>query len=136
MLAEKAEMTLHSIKSAKESRNKDTKSSAGDKYETGRAMIQIEIEKNEVQLSKTMNLQKELSKIDLIKEFNKVEFGSLIQTNHGIYLISIGLGKIVVNNTAYYAISLASPIGQVLRDKIIGDEVQFQGRQYILQDIC
>ncbi len=57
---------------AKESRDSDTKSSAGDKYETGRAMMHIEIEKNEVQLSKTLKLKKELSEIDLLKEYNKV----------------------------------------------------------------
>lgn len=135
MLSEKAEMAIQAIESAKESRNKDTKSSAGDKYETGRAMMQIEIEKNEVQLSKAMNLQKEISKIDLIKKYSEVEFGSLLQTNHGLYFISIGLGKIVVDSENYFAISLASPIGLVLRGKTIGDEVPFQGRNYIIQDI-
>ena len=51
-----------------ESRNSDTKSSAGDKYETSREMLQIEIHNNETQLNKTLELKKELSLIDLQKK--------------------------------------------------------------------
>ena len=135
MLGRKVEIAIRAIESAKEARDNDTKSSAGDKYETGRAMMQIELEKNEVQLSRAINLQKELSRINTQKEYNKVEFGSLVVTNQGAYFISIGIGKIEVNNENYYSISLASPIGKLLKDKIVGDRVQFQGREFTIRDI-
>ena len=129
-LDSKIETIKREIESAKESRNNDTKSSAGDKYETGRAMMQIELEKNEVQLSKTVKLKSELSKINVEKEYNKVEFGSLVVTTQGTYFISIGIGKIEINKETYYSISLASPIGKIFFNKKIGDKVQFQQREF------
>lgn len=127
--------TGEEIKSIKESRNSDTKSSAGDKFETGRAMAQMELEKNEASLARTLKIQKEFSLIDTQKEYENVEFGSLVITNQGNYFASFGFGKITLDAMNYYAISLASPIGQVLRLKKVGDTVIFQGREIIIEEI-
>jgi len=135
-LDRKIEVIQSAIASAKDSRNNDTKSSAGDKYETGREMMQIEIEKNEVLLNQTAKLRKELSRIDVLQEFNKVAFGSMVITNKGSYFISVGIGKIQIDQHTCYAISLASPIGSLLKDKIVGDEVQFQGRTFTIEEIA
>jgi len=134
-LDRKIEVIQEAIASAKDSRNNDTKSSAGDKFETGREMMQIEIEKNEVLLNQTAKQRKELARIDVSEEFNRVAFGSLVVTDKGIYFISIGIGKIQIDNQACYAISLASPIGGLLKDKAIGDEVSFQGRTFAIKAI-
>lgn len=134
-LDRKIEVINKAIASAKDSRNNDTKSSAGDKYETGREMMQIEIEKNEVLLNQTAKQRKELARIDVTEEFNKVAFGSLVVADNGTYFISIGIGKIQIDNQICYAISMASPIGALLKDKIIGDEVQFQGRKFAIKAI-
>lgn len=135
LLDEKIETLLFEIKSAKESRNSDTKSSAGDKYETGREMINIELQKNEVQLSKTNLLKKNLSQININNNYNKVEFGSFVKTNNGIYFISIGLGKMKVKDIEYYVISAVSPIGKLLLEKKVNDKVQFQDREFIIEEI-
>lgn len=134
-LDRKIEVINKAIASAKDSRNNDTKSSAGDKYETGREMMQIEIEKNEVLLNQTGKQRKELARIDISEEFNKVAFGSLVTTDKGTYFISIGIGKIQIDDQICYAISLASPIGGLLKDKVVGDEVQFQGRTFTINEI-
>ncbi|WP_372645718.1 hypothetical protein, partial [Ancylomarina sp.] len=63
-LDRKIEVIRGAIASAKDARNNDTKSSAGDKFETGREMMQIEIEKNEVLLNQTAKNRKELARID------------------------------------------------------------------------
>jgi len=135
-LDRKIEVLINTIDSAKESRDNDTKSSAGDKYETGRAMMHIEVEKHEVQLSKTLKLKNDLSRISLKKEHRKVDYGSLIKTDKGIYFISIGIGKIEVDNTIVYAISLNSPLGKQLKGKEKEDEVQFQGREFRIKEIA
>jgi len=135
ILDDKIETIKKEIESAKESRNNDTKSSAGDKYETGRAMMQIELEKNEVQLNKTIKLKRELSQIDIKKDCNKVEFGSLVETNYETYFISIGIGKIKIKNKNYYSISLASPIGKLLFNKKIGNKVKFQDKEFTIKSI-
>ena len=134
-LDRKIEVIQAAIASAKESRNSDTKSSAGDKYETGREMMQIEIEKNEVLLNQTVRQRKELARIDISEEFNKVSFGSFVVTDQGMYFISIGIGKIPMNKQICYAISLASPIGGLLKNKTVGDEIDFQGRTFKISEI-
>lgn len=114
---------------AKESRDVDTKSSAGDKYETGRAMMQIEIDKFENQLQKTRVLQKELERINLDRTFNEAVMGSLVQTNTDFIFISIGLGRIVLNGQNYITISQASPLGQAIYNKKKGEKFSLNGRE-------
>ncbi len=123
------------VESAKKSRNNDTKSSAGDKHETGRAMMQIELEKNELQLSKALVLKQELSQINIKKEFKKVEYGSLVITDHGKFFISIGIGKLELSKETFFVISLASPIGKLLQNKTAGEKVQFQEREITIKVI-
>jgi transcription elongation GreA/GreB family factor len=111
----------------KESRDNESKSSAGDKYETGRAMAQIELDKLEQQLQNQLNLQAEILKIKPEQTTKEVGFGSLVKTSNGTYFISVGMGKIILNNTALYAISLASPLGQALKGAQTGDTLTFNG---------
>ena len=134
-LSQTIEMATKTIKEIKESRNNDTKSSAGDKYETGREMMQIEMDKNEIQLNNAILLRQKLSQIELDKNPEKVEFGALVLTNQGTYFISIGVGKIEINKGVYYAISLASPIGKLLFDKKIGEKIEFRGREFVIKNI-
>lgn len=111
----------------RESRDKESKSSAGDKYETGRAMAQIELDKLQQQLQNHLSLQAELLKIQPEIRTEKAGFGSLLNTSAGNYFISVGIGKIEVQEEVVYAISLASPIGQALKGTQHGDEIIFNG---------
>lgn len=115
------------IASAKESRDNESKSSAGDKYETGRAMMQIELENNGRQLEKARRAKQDLHQLNLQETHSVAGQGSLVHTNQGIYFISIGFGKLELAEQPYYAISLASPIGQVLKNAKVGEIVSFQG---------
>jgi len=134
-LEQKIIETKVSLKSAIESRDNDTKSSAGDKHETARAMVQIEIDKSEDQLKKIVELQNELLSLNLEKQYKKIEKGCLVVTNTEMFFISIGLGKILFNESIYYAISLVSPIGALLKDKVVGDKVQFNGKELFVKGI-
>ncbi|MBL4736312.1 MAG: 3-oxoacyl-ACP synthase [Flavobacteriales bacterium] len=123
------------LKSTLESRDNETKSSVGDKHETGRAMMQREEEQNRAQLSNALELTNILSQLDVDKRFSQVEFGSLVTTNHGKYFLAIGLGKIVVAGISYFAISPASPMGKVLLNKVVGDRVLFLQKEYVITQI-
>lgn len=131
----KIETAMRAVESAKEARDNETKSSVGDKYETGRAIMQFELEKNEVQLSKALNQKKELSQIDFRKEYTKVEFGSLVISDQGNYFISIGIGKIEIKNEICYSVSLTSPVGKLFHNKKIGDKIHFQAKEYTIKNI-
>ena len=135
LLNEKAETAREEISSAKEARDNETKTSVGDKYETGREMMQMEIDKSQMQLSKILDQIKDISNVDLSKSYTKIAYGSLVETNAGNYFISVGFGKITLGETEYYAISLASPIGNALKDKETGAVIQFQGREIAIKTI-
>lgn len=123
------------IVSAKESRDNETKSSVGDKYETSRTLMQLEVEKNRVQLTKTEMLKSQLLKINLRKKFETITFGSLVITTQNNYFISAAIGKIEVENQNYFCISLAAPIGKLLHSKKVGDSFSFQGNNIEITEI-
>lgn len=124
------------IASSKESRDNDTKSSAGDKYETGREMMQIEINKTEIQLAKNQLMLHEVEKIRAEKVSNTISFGSMVVTNNGIYLFGLALGKIMVEGSDVFVISFASPLGKLFLNKSVKDNVNFNGKNYLIKELC
>jgi len=135
IIDERIESTKLAIASAKESRDNETKCSSGDKYETGRTMMNFELEKTRVLLNKTLSTKNDLLQIDLHKKHDKVTFGSLVFTSSGNYFISIAIGKIEVANDIFYSISLASPIGKLLNNKTKDDIFSFQNRDITILKI-
>jgi transcription elongation GreA/GreB family factor len=98
-------------------------------------MMQLEIEKNALQLNKYELQKNELLKIDMYKTPEKVELGSLVFTEENTYFISIGLGKIEIEDEAIYCISLISPIGKALQNKKAGEKIDFQGKEILVTKI-
>ena len=124
-----------SLRSIEESRNNETKSSAGDKHNTARAMMQIEENKAKQQLIETNHIAQELQKIDIEKTTLRCQLGNLVSTTSGDYFISIGVGKIRMEERMYYCVSVNSPIGKLLLGKVKGDKVEFNGRAIEITDI-
>lgn len=113
----------------------ETKSSAGDKHETGRAMLQLEMEKTSQQLIGINQMNAVLETIDISKNSKKVHLGSLVFTQKDTYFLSISAGKIVVNNEVFYAISTSSPIGKLLLGKQENEQFVFLGNTIKIQKI-
>ena len=129
------ESTKMALAAAKESRDNETKCSVGDKYETSRTMMQLEVEKNRVLLNQTLNIKNKLTQIKVNNKHNSVEFGCLVKTSYENYFISFAIGKIEIDNEQYYCISLVSPVGNLLKNKKAGDRIKFQGREIIILEI-
>ena len=111
----------------------DSKSTAGDKHETGRAMVHLEQEKLSKQLIQNKQLQQALQKIDPDNKSERVQFGSLVTTDKGVYFFSIGLGKITVNGKEIFCLTPITPLGQKLFDRKKGDTIEFNGHLEILE---
>lgn len=120
---------------AQESANNETKSSAGDKFETGRAMMHLERDKNAKQLSEARKLELFLSQIKADKMFDRVAFGSVVQTDFGNYFISIAAGRIVVDEKKYFAISPQAPLAKELMQKEKGDTISFNDKPIKILDV-
>jgi len=130
MIDERITNANKALNEIRESRNNETKSSAGDKHETGRAMLQIEEDNSQVILNNALELKNEMLKIDGSKKQEAVTIGSLVLTNNGNYLVSVGLGKLLSDNNIYYAISPSSPLGSELLNRALGDTFEFRGIKY------
>ena len=112
------------IASNQKALSSETKSSAGDKHETGRAMLQLEMEKAGQQLASINQMKMVLAKINL-EASDIAKLGSLIITDKANYFLAISAGEIRIENTTYYAISPSSPIGQLLLGRQLGDTINF-----------
>lgn len=94
----------------------DTKSSMGDKYETGREMLQQEINNLQVQLNEVLK-QQDFLKTILPKSSEKAEKGAIIKTERGLFLISVSLGEITFENQKIICISPESPLAKAMNGK-------------------
>ena len=124
------------MKTVQEAANEETKSSVGDKYETGRAMMQLERDKYAIQLSEALKHRKILEAIDVEQASESVQLGSLVTTSEGNFFLAIGAGKLRVADKSYFAISVSSPIGTRLINKKAGDQVEFNGKLFRIQGVC
>lgn len=113
------------IDSNKKALFSETKSSAGDKHETGRAMLQLEMEKAGQQLASITQMKEVLIRIEIEKISKTICLGSLIITDKANYFLSISCGKITIDTIDYFAVSTKSPIGNQLLGKQIGAIIPF-----------
>ena len=134
-IGRRIESSRHVIAEAQESANEETKSSSGDKYETGRAMAQLEIEKNSQQLAEALKLKSDLDKIKIDKAHSSVQPGSLVVTDGGVFFIAISLGIVKLRKDQYMVIAPTSPLGAELMGCRVGDTKVFKGRAYVVKEL-
>ena len=123
---EKIHLSKGQISSIHNSKSSATKSTAGDKHETGRAMMERELAMAEFQLQKAMQQKADIENLQNASLVDgEVRFGSLIHTTNGYFLLGIGFGKVETDGAMCFAISSASPIGIALSGKKVGDVIEF-----------
>jgi transcription elongation GreA/GreB family factor len=132
---ERLQTITQTIESNQKALTSETKSSAGDKRETGRAMLQLEMEKAGQQLQSIQQMKDTLARIDLSKNSEVVVLGSVIETDLGTYFLSVSVGQIQVEKKIYFAISTSSPIGKLLLGKREGEELVWSGRKIQINKI-
>ena len=123
------------IKELETALTSETKSSAGDKHETGRAMIQLEREKLGQQLAELEKTQQLLSKVPKEGSPEAVGLGSLVITDSFIYFIAISAGEFNGTGKSVYCISAATPIGKLVFGKKVGDVFSFNGKELTIIDV-
>ena len=114
----------------------ETKSSAGDKHETGRAMLQLEMEKASQQLESLQHMQEVLNRIDPHQHHDQAHLGSLVETSAGKFFLSIGAGEMVLGDGGkYFCVSPSSPIGRQLLGKSKGETFDFRSREVVVLEV-
>ena len=123
-----------SLKASHESMMGETKSSAGDKFETSRAMLQGEQDRMKGVVIKTKEMAYNLTQISL-EPHDIIQPGSLVVTDGLTYYIASGLGKIKMDKFTYYVISTASPIGQLLLGHKAGQSIVMNGKTIKIKSV-
>jgi hypothetical protein len=133
-LEEKLQRAKANFESVRESLDSEGKSTAGDKHETGRAMVQMELE----QAGKIIRESEEMT-----ANFNKLNFspgqtasaGSLVHTDKGIFFLGVPLGKISFEDQTVFCVGGLAPLFQVFIGKKEGEELSFGQQRYLVQKI-
>ena len=118
-----------------EAKNNETKSSAGDKYETGMAMIQNQERLYKRQLMDATARMNVLQSIDINNPAKFIAQGSLIKLNNGWFYMAVAIGKLEVNGMSLYIISKESPLGKLLHGKPNGETVDLNGNKLTIESI-
>ncbi len=132
---EKCYNITKNIMRIQESLSSESKSTAGDKHETGRAMLQLEREKLGLQLKNAEEILEVLKRINPEREQIKVVLGSYVKTNKAVYYLAAFLGEIMVEGNSVYVISAQSPIGRLILGKSVNDHFQFNGNSQTILEV-
>jgi len=113
----------------------DTKSSAGDKYETTREMMQQEISRNAQQLMEAKKLRMALDKFTSETASDIIKQGSFVVTSEGDFYISISAGQLMAAGRSVYAISAHSPIGRLMLGCKAGDSIEMNKKVFSILEV-
>ncbi|MFC6101024.1 hypothetical protein [Olivibacter domesticus] len=132
---QRVQTAKQAIASARDAANSDAKSSAGDKYETTREMMNQEINRNEQLLNTAKHMQQILNQINEKRTTVTIQIGNLIETNNGCFFIAISIGELVVRGQSYFVISPESPIGKNLIGRAAKEHFIFNGKNYQIKSV-
>ena len=131
----KVEALEQELSATRESATSESKSTAGDKHETGRAMMHLEQEKLHKQLAEAQTIVAELDRIDATAIHTQIGLGTLVKTDKTTFLLAAGLGKVDFEGATCFVVSTKAPIAAQFLGKIAGDKVNMNGTVYDIQSV-
>jgi hypothetical protein len=123
------------INNAQEAANSEEKRSAGDKYETARAMSQLEKEMHSRQLAQQIQEMALLNAVKTDVIYTTVITGACIECAEMILFIAAGLGKQTVEGKPVIFLSPQAPLAKQLQHKKAGEHFVFSGREITIAAI-
>lgn len=127
LIAEKKEDINAQLLALQEASNADTKSSMGDKYETGRESINQSrdlLEKQKVLLDRDEKVIAQTS----VDPTATVSSGALVKVQLGWLWVAVSVGKVMHEGQEVQVVSADSPLILALKGKRVGEKVAFRGR--------
>lgn len=123
------------VATAQESANNEGKSSAGDKYETGRAMGHLQ---KEMYLRQAETIRQELLKAkatDVKLQTGMIKKGTVVITDRLIVFICAGLGKKIIDNRTILFVSDEAPLFKLLYQKKEGEIFTVDKTEHMIRSI-
>ena len=124
------------LEAIKESANAETKSSMGDKYETGREMMMQERNRLGSQLELAAEQLAAFNSIDPEKQYSEVKYGCVVLTESALFFLSAAIGKATVSNQLVFAISGEAPIAKAMLGRKANDSFTFNKKKYTIKEVA
>ncbi len=136
LVNEKLAALEQAYRESREALESEAKNTAGDKHETGRAMIQLEQEKMSRQLQETQKLKSMLQRVPYDKVHQRVESGALVECSEGRFFIAVGLGRLEIDDKEVFVVAPFSPLAQAMLGKQKGEAFGFWNQSVVISTIC
>ena len=132
-LDQRIQNSLAAMQAAQESANSESKSSAGDKYETSRAMGHLDREMHGRMYQQAQQERQIVERLDDSIIYKKGALGAFMRTSMGNFFLSVSIGQVEIDGDKVMIISPQSPIGALLIGKIVGDSFNFRGKETVIE---
>lgn len=114
----------------------ETKSSAGDKFETSREMMTQDLMTLEIQIKQSKVDLDEIQRLQAIKDTPPtVQEGSMVKLGSDWFMLAVSIGQINVDDKKVYLLSKNSPLGQLILGKKKNDQVNFRGKNQLIEEL-
>ena len=134
-LDQRIQNSLAAMQAAQESANSESKSSAGDKYETSRAMGHLDREMHGRMYQQAQQERQIVERLDETIIYKKGALGAFMKTSMGNFFLSVSIGQVEIEGSKVMIISPQSPIGALLVGKIVGDSFSFRGKEAVIEGV-
>jgi hypothetical protein len=132
-LDQRIQNSMAAMQAAQESANSESKSSAGDKYETSRAMGHLDREMHGRMYQQAQQERQIVERLDDTITYKKGALGAFMKTTMGNFFLSVSIGQVEIEGEKIMIISPQSPIGALLMHKGVGDSFSFRGKESVIE---
>jgi len=123
------------INNAQQAANSEEKSSAGDKYETARAMGHLEKDMHTRQLMENVKELAGLQQVNTHELYDAVTTGAFIRCASVCFFIAAGAGKQLANGSEVVFLSPGAPLAKLVMHKRAGDSFVFKGVAAVIEEV-
>lgn len=135
VLKERIATISAAMENAQAAANAEEKSSAGDKYQTSRAMSHLEKDMHAGQLAATLTELTHLLIVNCSVIYQTICTGSLVKCGNTSFFIAAGIGKLLFEGEVIYILSPAAPLAKSLFNKRKGEKILFNKKVLVIRNI-
>ena len=135
LIEERMLLAAEAMQQAQDAANAEEKSSAGDKYETGRAMNHIQKDLHARQLAENRKELEALLAIDCSQVRTTAGAGAIVIAGDFRFFIAAGLGALTLEGEKILAISPQAPLARLLYNKKTADTILFNQQEKLITDV-
>lgn len=134
-IGERITAAREAIDQSQQAANQEEKSSAGDKYETGRAMGHLQKDMYSRQLAESIKELAALHAVNTENLYPTAGPGAFVRGEGIAFFIAAGWGRQRVEGQTVFFLSPQAPLAKTLQNKKAGDTIIFNGSPVTILEV-